>query len=964
MTSESHALRPAGWIQELAGASSAAMFARALCRFVTQFTCAHGARLSIRRDGVLVPLGEDGRGLALLRDELARDAAESGKTRTDGHVCAMPFGQAVLEVVGAQDEPCSELQSWLPMFGLALSGVLERDARRGRGRSAEVVEKLVRRLGGSLDLGEVLTATAESAARALNFDRAFVGLFREVGESSARTGEIFTFGFEHEFQEGIGVGPMSFERLVRRGEPILFDRVRDEQSPLARGLADLAPERCLIIPLAARGRPLGVLYVDTQRPGPPLGEDDVWLALALAEQASLAIDNARLYEEESRKRRAAEALREVASALSGSLHLADTLEKLLEYAQRLFHASACAVYELQPDGRALHIRSALGLSTEYVLRARGKVGVGVVGRAVERSERVAVRDVQAERADGGSRYTRTLLAAGKYPFRGVLGLPLAARGKTFGGLALYWEGLLELDENDLDLAEVFAAQAALAIENARLYEEEVRREREAGVLLHLSRLLGGGREGDALHEAAERAVLAMNAERGLILLLDENGELAELAQHRLKVRADEALRLMSQLGRGPRRLTRRSALAGAASAVVMPVRSGGNVFGLVYADSTRDEAPSDRVLQLARAIGDQLALTIGQERLLAALEREEARYRLLAEGVHDLIIACDAGGLVTYANPATRRLLGRLEGRDLRGQLAEEWRGVLDRAWGDCLATPERGVTCEVEIAALVGVARLEMRLSAVVRDREVLGMLLVARDLSEQQRLAEEIARRGQALEAASARQVELRSYLSLFTQAQEEERKRISRELHDDTAQVLVAIGRRVDRLSKMLAGESREQAEGVRADLNAAIESVRRYARNLRPSVLDDLGLLPALEWLAAQARTTTRLEVQGAERRLPSGVELTVFRLVQEALTNVDKHAEASSAAVRVQFMEDVLAVTVSDDGKGFDVDRSGELALRGHLGLMGLRERVALAGGELTVESLPGAGTSLRFTLPT
>jgi signal transduction histidine kinase len=272
-------------------------------------------------------------------------------------------------------------------------------------------------------------------------------------------------------------------------------------------------------------------------------------------------------------------------------------------------------------------------------------------------------------------------------------------------------------------------------------------------------------------------------------------------------------------------------------------------------------------------------------------------------------------------------------------------------------------VTCEVEVSGLLRALRLEVRLSAVVQDREVLGVLLVARDLSEQLRLAEEIARRGQALEAASARQVELRSYLSLFTQAQEEERRRISRELHDDTAQVLVAIGRRLDRLAKTLTGESRTFAEDVRADLNVGIESVRRFARNLRPSVLDDLGLLPALEWLVAQTRTPARLEVQGQERRLPPTTELTVFRLVQEALTNVDKHARAQSAAVRIVFQDVDVAVTVMDDGAGFDVDGAGQLARQGHLGLMGLRERVALAGGVLDVESALGEGASLRFTLP-
>ena len=141
------------------------------------------------------------------------------------------------------------------------------------------------------------------------------------------------------------------------------------------------------------------------------------------------------------------------------------------------------------------------------------------------------------------------------------------------------------------------------------------------------------------------------------------------------------------------------------------------------------------------------------------------------------------------------------------------------------------------------------------------------------------------------------------------------------------------------------------------------MRRFARNLRPSVLDDLGLLPALEWLATQAATPTRLEVSGAERRLDSATELTLFRLSQEALNNVDKHAGAASAAIRVAFQAGHVQVAIRDDGQGFTPDQAQERAQAGHLGLIGLRERVALTGGTLDVDSSPGAGTTLTFTLP-
>ncbi|SMB91090.1 GAF domain-containing protein [Deinococcus hopiensis] len=951
---------------ELSAAPTVRAFGTALASFACHNVRAHGVQVWAVTGGSLTVVGEEGRGLGLSDGTLAARALAGGQPVEEGMLACLPFGTGVLEFVGADPAGVTALSGLGPLLGLALEGVQAREARRGRGRVAETVEQLVRRLGGSLDLPEVLTATAESAAHALGFGRAFVGLFSEFGEQGAYTGEVFTYGLDEGFTGGIKIGPVSFERLVMHGEVIRYERVRDAGTPLAQGLSELDPEVALIAPLSARGRPLGVLYVDSRSRGARASEDDTWLVLALAEQASLAIDNARLYATETRKREAAEALREAGAALAGSLHLPDTLERILERGVSLFGADAAGVYELQPDGRTLNIRSAVGLPSEYVLRVRAKVGAGVTGRAVERREIVTALDLTREHLGGGSRYTRQLLAQGKYPYRGVVGLPLGTRAGVFGALTLYWKEVLPLVGDELALTEVFAAQASLAIENARLYEEELRREREAAVLLNVGRLLGEDQGDRTLAEAARLATLALNAGRGLIALTGPDGQVTRCATYNLHPPSEaERASLLSQLGRGPRPLTRRHALPVAGSALIVPLRGdagGDHLLGFLYADDPGTEAPSDRVLALARSVADQMALTLTRERLLSALAREEARYRQLAEGAHDLILSADPAGTITYVNPAAARLLEPLSGLLLGANLltlpTPATRPALAAAW-DAAHTQSAGGRAEIE----VGPHRLEVRLSAVRQAGAPHSVLTVARDLSELQTLAAEIQRRGQALEAATSRQTELRTYLTLFTQAQEEERRRISRELHDDTAQVLIATTRRVARLARELEGPQRERADDILLDLNAAIESVRRFARNLRPSVLDDLGLLPALEWLATQAQTDTRLEVSGTERRLTPALELTVFRLSQEALTNVDKHARAHSAAIRVAFEDGCVRVAVSDDGQGFTPEQAQARAQAGHLGLIGLRERVTLAGGELDVESEPGRGTTLRFTFP-
>ncbi|PTA67890.1 GAF domain-containing sensor histidine kinase [Deinococcus arcticus] len=953
----------------LSAATSLGQFGEVLAGYACRVAHAHGVRVWIVVDGTPSPVAEDGRGLGLSDPALVQDTLTLGAVQEAGMLCALPFGCGVLEFVGAEPGGVRALLGAAPLLALAVEGVQAREARRGHGRIAETVEGLVRRLGGSLNLAEVLTVTAQSAALALGFRRAFVALFSELREGGARTGEVFTYGFTEPFSGGIGVGPVTFETLVRRGEAIRFERTRDAGTPLARGLRELNPGAAVIAPLSARGQALGLLYVDTNALGASASEDDARLVLALAEQASLAIDNARLYGIETRKREAAEALREAGEALAGSLHLSDTLERVLERAVTLFRADAAAVYERQPDGRTVNIRSALGLPSEYMLRVRAKVGVGVTGRAIAECAPVAARDLNTEHYGGSSRYTRQLLAAGRYPYRGVLSLPLITRAGVFGALTLYWEAALPLDGDDLALASVFASQAGLAIENARLYEEELRRENEAAALLSVARVLGENQSDAALGDTARLVTHALNASRGLIALTDDGGEFSRCATYNLHVpsRAD-LLALAGQLGRGPRALTRRHTLPVAGSALIVPLhgpdrsvppeRPEPPLLGFLYLDDPGTAPPGEHLLHLARSIAEQIAQTLTRERLLSALAREEARYRQLAEGAHDLIISTDDRGVVTYANPAARALLepltGSLDGANLLSLPTPDTRGALGAAWH--LARTQSGSRADIQ----VGPYRLEVRLSPVDGGR---GVLTVSRDLSELQTLADEIARRGQALEAAASRTVEMRAFLTLFTQAQEEERRRISRELHDDTAQVLTATTRRVARLARDLSGEQRARADDIQQDLNAAIDGVRRFARNLRPSVLDDLGLLPALEWLASSSATPTRLEVSGQDRRLHAATELTLFRLAQEALNNVDKHARASTAAIRVAFDGAHVRLAITDDGQGFTPEQARDRAEAGHLGLIGLRERVTLTGGTLEVHSSPGAGTTLVFTLP-
>lgn len=215
------------------------------------------------------------------------------------------------------------------------------------------------------------------------------------------------------------------------------------------------------------------------------------------------------------------------------------------------------------------------------------------------------------------------------------------------------------------------------------------------------------------------------------------------------------------------------------------------------------------------------------------------------------------------------------------------------------------------------------------------------------------------------------LRFYARKITQAQESERKRIARELHDDTIQSLIALSRHLEALGTSNGPFPEATTQRVKELQDATgdiIKRVRRFSQDLRPSILDDLGLLPTLEELTAELNRQEDLNVQfrviGEGRRFSSEVELTLFRIVQEALNNVRKHAEARNVVTTVELRDSAVKVIVEDDGKGFDPPAlTDHPAAGGKLGLIGMHERARLLGGRLIVDSKPGRGTRVTVSVP-
>ncbi|MBI2954878.1 MAG: GAF domain-containing protein [Chloroflexi bacterium] len=205
----------------------------------------------------------------------------------------------------------------------------------------------------------------------------------------------------------------------------------------------------------------------------------------------------------------------------------------------------------------------------------------------------------------------------------------------------------------------------------------------------------------------------------------------------------------------------------------------------------------------------------------------------------------------------------------------------------------------------------------------------------------------------------------------AQEEERHRIARELHDESAQALTALMMALDAVEKGMTEVPHEQSEKLhhaRRLTERALGDVRRVIWDLRPIVLDDLGLGSAVRWYAQQRLEAEDIRVQvstaGLRDRLPARLETELYRILQEAITNIAKHAHARNASIQLRRADGRLSASVEDDGRGFQLDEVGPVGQGGSgLGLLGMRERVELLGGTFTVHSSPGSGTRLTIEVP-
>jgi PAS domain S-box-containing protein len=355
-----------------------------------------------------------------------------------------------------------------------------------------------------------------------------------------------------------------------------------------------------------------------------------------------------------------------------------------------------------------------------------------------------------------------------------------------------------------------------------------------------------------------------------------------------------------------------------------------------------------------------------RERILqrtAALGESEQRFRQIAENIHEVFWLIDVvKQTLLYVSPGYEAVWGRSR-ESLYREPRSFFTAIHPADSPSVAATFERGHEQSFEMEYRVvrpdGSIRWIWNRGFPIRDESGRFYRLAG--------IAEDITGRKQAQEKLQHSESQLRALSAKLQSAREEEATRIAREIHDELGQALTAVRLELTALLRHLPadeGPTGERSRSIVKLLDEAIHSIRRIATELRPGILDDLGLVAAVEWVAeefeARTGTTVQVSLPDIDIAMDRACLTALFRILQETLTNIARHANATHVRVRLAAEDGMLTLEVHDNGHGITAE---QLAGRNSLGILGMRERALLLGGELVIDGVPGVGTTVRVRIP-
>ena len=725
----------------------------------------------------------------------------------------------------------------------------------------------------------------------------------------------------------------------------------------------------------------------------------------ITEQKRSEAEVQRLLQAELERRQLAEMLVQSSVVLSSTLELDEVLELILQQLRRVLPYDSASVQRLRKD--RLEIVACQGFKTPDEV-----VGVVFPLQPVFPNYDVVVQRQAVTFEDVTRHYRHFKCEAERYcsgRIRSWLGVPLLAKDQSIGMIAIDRAGVCPFDPEEIELATAFASQAAIAIQNASMFEELERRR------VYLEAVLRSAPDAIVTLDAGHRIVEWNPGAQRLFGYSVEEVLGQDIDDLITNSDTDEGAQSITRtvLGGGEVHLLEatRSRKDGSTVEVIVsgsPMIVGDELLGVFagYTDITELKRAQDDLRQSLEqtARSRRLLLTLSEAAQAVQRARTPAEvYRTTSEeigklGLRASVLAATDGGKSLTVEYTTMDSTLRKAARSVAG-LPQRGSSLCLKEGGLChgvvagrsaLYVPDAvGLLEELlpsiagqlagRVAGLLGLHRAI--LAPLTSGSEVHGILVVSGDalsdddvpavsaFASQAAIALENAR---LLETVTEHGRRLQKLSLEIVNVQEEERKRLAQELHDEMGQSLTAI--RIN-----LAALERDVLPGASADVRSRVteaaslveqmlDQTRDLALDLRPAMLDDLGLLPTLEWYvgkcARRLGIDIDLRVAHLDGRLTPEKELVVFRAVQEACTNVSKHAQARRMSIRLECADDVVSVLIVDDGRGFEARSLGDsdVASRG-AGLFGMSERLANLGGSLEVSSAPGEGTELFIQLP-
>ncbi len=874
------------------------------------------------------------------------------------------------------------------------------------GRLRQQTDELARRVDAQRTLAEmaaqltslrdpsaVLEQTLVAAVRLLKGDGGQIGMISADESGTLRWGDGHSFvdgrltPFTKEDHTAVDEGVSGLAVRERRAmwtEDYVTDASFGHDANADRIARELGIRAVIAAPLLGEDGPIGAMGVFVRRPG-AFDADAAELLGLLADQATIVLTNARLYAEAeiaaaqlSERIDAQEAVAAISAEIVTLRDPAAVLQRTAEEALRLLEADTAIINPLEDSDALLGWPIAYAPSTEPTDDFPVRIGEGISGRAM--AERRVMRtgdyltDPDFDHTDELDAYIK------RRGIRSVMTAPLVSSAGDLGVLTVQAARPHAFHQGDAELLRVLANQAAIAITNARLYDELgqesvalARQTDSQRRLLQINeRLLRTLDPASVLELIADglksvvwydnfsiyrvddemkvlQPVLARDRNAQAVLgfpIAHGQGLTWWSVEHREPVLLNDALN-------DPRVIQIPGTVEEQEAMITVPLISGDEVIGAMNIARTGgvDVAFTDADFELVQLFAGQAAVAITNARLSAEIEESERRYRHLVDNSPDIVWSVDAEGRFTFFSDSFEGRTGwkpeQLLGQPFTAVATEETLGVTMAAWEGLRQDPSREQRLRLDMLLPDGrISRTEVAMTGTVVEGRFSGAHGSVRDISERERLEGDL--RSQAAELAAS-----------------QERAHLARELHDSVTQALFSMGLTLRTLELLLETDptaAHTKVAELRELQKDALAEMRTLIFELRPSSLESDGLVQALRTHAtAVQRRTGLLIVVDAEPidRLALPAEEALYRIGQEALHNIVKHANASNATIRILREGDRVRLVVTDDGAGFAPDE----VPRGHLGLIGMRQRVDLVGGELRVESRPGQGTLIEATVP-